>query len=81
MGDRLCSEASSQSAANASIKNLKLISLFFGGHDNMVGKRISQEFSQLQHRHTLAMITDESMTHLKSMYHVSIVSLSNQESH
>ncbi len=35
----------------------------FGGHDNMVGKRISQEFLNLQHRHTLAMITDEAMTY------------------
>jgi hypothetical protein len=40
----------------------------FGGHDNMVGKRISQEFSQLQHRRTLAMITDESMTSQKCIY-------------
>ncbi len=36
----------------------------FGGHDNMVGKRISQEFLNLQHRYTLAMIIDEAMTHI-----------------
>ncbi len=36
-------------------------------NDTMVGKRISQEFLNLQHRRTLAMITDEAMTHLKSV--------------
>ncbi len=40
----------------------------FGGHENMVGKRISQEFLNLQHRHTLAMITDEAMTSQKCIY-------------
>jgi hypothetical protein len=34
----------------------------------MVGNRISQELSQLQHRHTLAMITDEAMTSQKCIY-------------
>jgi hypothetical protein len=42
------------------------------GHDNMVGKRISQEFINLKHRHTLAMITDEAMIHLKSLFIVFI---------
>jgi hypothetical protein len=41
----------------------------FGGHENMVGKRISQEFSQSStSRQTLAMITDKAMTHLKSVF-------------
>ncbi len=35
----------------------------FGGHDNMVGKRLN-----LQHRQTLALVGDEAMTQLKSMY-------------
>jgi hypothetical protein len=36
----------------------------------MVGKRISQEFINLQHRHILAMITDEAMTSQKCIYRV-----------
>ena len=39
----------------------------FGGHENMVGKRISTEFAQLQHRKTLSMITDEANTSQKCL--------------
>ncbi len=36
----------------------------FGGHENMVGKRISQESS----RQTLALVGDEAMTSQKCIY-------------
>jgi hypothetical protein len=40
----------------------------FGSHENMVGKRISQELLNLQHRQTLAMLGDEAMTSQKCIY-------------